>query len=74
MHSSIYFRKCVCVINSQQLKFNAVNGQSPTNQHGQRSNAEKSWAKFCSRSHDDRVYGSDTLIAHSFYSPNHTSP
>ena len=30
-HSSVY----VHIINSQWLKFNAVNGQSPKNQHGQ---------------------------------------
>jgi len=36
----------VRVVNSQRLKFNAVNGQSPVNQHGQQSNAEKSCSKF----------------------------
>jgi len=41
MHSSVNFRKCA---HSEQLKFNAVNGQSPENQHGQWSNAEKSWS------------------------------
>ena len=38
MHSSVYFCKCA---HSEQFKFNAVNGQSPENQHGQRSNAKK---------------------------------
>ena len=33
MHSSVNVR----VVNSQQLKFNAVNGQSPENQRGQQS-------------------------------------
>ena len=27
----------VCIVNSQRLKFNAVNGQSPENQQGQQS-------------------------------------
>jgi len=32
----------VHIVNEQQLKFNAVNGQSPENQRGQWSNAKKS--------------------------------
>ena len=36
----------VHVVNVQQFKFNTVNGQSPKNQHGQRSNTKKSCLKF----------------------------
>ena len=35
----------VCVINGQWLKFNAVNGQSPKNQHGQQSKCQKELVK-----------------------------
>ena len=47
MHSSVYSHKInVRIVNGQRLKFNMVNDQSPKNQHGQQSNAEKSWSKF----------------------------
>ena len=61
MHSSVNVR----VVNSQQLKFNAVNGQSPENQRGQQSKHWKELVKVWLRghSHDYRVYGSDTPLA-----------
>jgi len=53
----------VHVVNSQQLKFNAVHGQSPENQCGQWSKHQKELVKVltCGPSHDYRVYGSDAL-------------
>ena len=45
MHPSVYLRKCELVVNCQWLKFNAVNSQSPENQRGQWSNAQKELVK-----------------------------
>ena len=55
----------VCIVNGQRLKLNTVNGQSPENQHGQQSNAEKSWSKSwpsCGHTCGYGVYGSDTPL------------
>jgi len=42
----MHFSVNVHIVNGQQLKFNAVNGQSSKNQHGQRSNAERAGQSF----------------------------
>ena len=64
MHPSVYLRKCarsqrsmVEIQHGQWLKFNAVNGQSPKNQRGQRSKCRKELVKvlICSRSRGYRV-------------------
>jgi len=64
LHILPYTSTNVHVVNSQWLKFKAVNGQSPKNQRCQRSKAEESLVKVLTFIHnlDYRLHGSDTPL------------
>jgi len=46
LHILLYTSVNVRIVNGQQLKFNAVNSQSPKISMVNGQNAEKSWSKF----------------------------